>query len=117
MVPSEVVNVTWPLRGSGRSGTLQPSPLEPKNSAEDSREVVESLPPVSRTPNSVSSGSDFSVDRKVSDDKDGCDVTKDGIGGDLEAVTRGQPPVVLDGGGDPGEVLGHLHVHLVLALL
>ena len=47
----------------------------------------------------------------------GCDVTKDGLGSDHEAVTRGQPAVVPDGGGDPGEVLGHLHVDLVLALL
>ena len=47
----------------------------------------------------------------------GCDVTEDRVGGDHEAVTRGQPAIVPDGGVDPGEVLGHLHVDLVLALL
>ena len=78
---------------------------------------VESLPPVRRTPSSGSSGSISPVDKKVSEDMADCDVTKDGIGGDHEAVTRGQTAIVPDGGGDPGDVLDHLHVDLVLPLL
>ena len=87
---------------------------DPNHSAEASGEEVESLPPVRRTPSSGSSGSVSPVDREVTEDMAGCDVTEDRVGGDHEAVTRGKPAVVPDGGGDPGEVLGHLHVHLVL---
>ena len=90
---------------------------EPKCSAESSGEEVESLPPVRRTPSSGSSSSTSPVDRKVSEDMADTVVTEDGVGGDHEAVTRGQTALVPDGGGDPGEVLGHLHVHLVLPLL
>ena len=70
-----------------------------------------------RTPSSGSSGSVSPVDREVSEEVADTDVTEDRIGGDHEAVTRGQPAVIPDGGGDPGDVLGHLHVDLVLALL
>ena len=91
--------------------------MEPKNSAESSGDEEESLPPVMRTPSSGSSWSVSPEDREVREEVADSDVTKDRVGGDHEAVTGGQPAVVLDRGVDPVEVLGHLHVNLILPLL